>query len=258
MKRIYIFDIDNTIKTSPGSKIYRQTIKLIKTLSKNPNYILGFATGRGPSKLDGLKRIKKYFKYQILVNGAIIIENKKLIYERVIAKEDIKLILDDTYKNKQSLGMVGFNEEAVSFFDDNVKFAFTGYTKKPPVINPLFYLNNKVYQLWMFNKDNEKLLKICNKYPKFKPYLWHEGGLDLTYPDVTKEKAIDLIIKKHPDHLLITIGDGHNDIEMINKGDIGVIMGNSKWKDYVKKETLVAPNINDNKLFDFFKENNLL
>ncbi len=258
MKRIYVFDVDNTIRLTKSGKILSQTKKLIKELSKNPNYILVYATGRGPSKINVIKKIIKYFKYGILVNGAIITDHKKIIYERAINKEDIKLVLDDTYKNKQSLGMVGFNKEAVSFFDENVEFAFKGYTKILPEINPLFYLDNKVYQLWMFNKDNDKLLEISKKYNRFKSYLWHEGGLDLTYHDVTKENALEYIINKYIDYQVIAVGDGHNDIKMINNANIGIIMGNSRWAHHVDKKTLIAPAIRDNKLYDFFKENNLL
>ncbi len=51
MKRIYFFDVDNTIRSNKEQKIFPQTLKLLEHLSKNPDYILGFATGRGPAKM---------------------------------------------------------------------------------------------------------------------------------------------------------------------------------------------------------------
>src|SRR5690606_8476830 len=96
MKRIYLFDVDNTIRSNKEQKIFPQTLKLLEHLSKNPDYILGFATGRGPAKIDVIDEIKSFFKYKVLVNGAIILENDRIFYELPIKTEDVDMVIKDT------------------------------------------------------------------------------------------------------------------------------------------------------------------
>ncbi|HEY8405965.1 MAG TPA: HAD family hydrolase [Acholeplasma sp.] len=258
MKRIYFFDVDNTIRSNKEQKIYPQTLKLLEHLSKNPDYILGFATGRGPAKIDVIDEIKSFFKYKVLVNGAIILENDRIFYELPIKTEDVDMVIKDTMSKGISMGMVGYDQEAITFFDDHVSYAFKGYTTVKPIEDPEFHKKHHVYQLWIFNSDSNLLMNLAKTYKQFTPYLWHYGGIDLVYPYVSKDQAIKEIMKQYPDYELITVGDGHNDIEMIKLGDIGIAMGNSGFDDVKAAATLVAPRIEEDKLFDFFKEHDLL
>lgn len=258
MKRIYFFDVDNTIRSNKDQKIFPQTLKLLKELSLNPDYILGFATGRGPSKIYVVNDIKDYFKYKILVNGAVILEDDQLFYELPIDTKDVDDVVKDTLRKGFSMGMVGYDLEAVTFFDEHVSYALKGYTTTKPIFDPEFHLKHHVYQLWIFHSDTNKLMNLAKQYTQFTPYLWHYGGVDLVYPHVSKDAAIKEIMRKYPDYQLITVGDGHNDIEMIKLGDIGIAMGNSGWEDVKAAATLVAPSIEEDKMYDFFKENGLL
>ncbi|VEU82679.1 HAD family hydrolase [Acholeplasma hippikon] len=259
MKRLYIFDIDNTLRSSKQQKVLSQTIKLIKEIASNPDYVLGLATGRGPAKINVLNDLLPYFKYKVLVNGGVILENNKIIFDDPIDKRDIDKVAQDTMNRGFSMGMVGYDEEAITFVDEHVSYAFKGYDTNKPKVDADFYLNHKVYQLWVFNKDQQVLLDLAKSYTNFKPYLWHYGGIDLVYPRVSKEHAVSIIKQKYPEHELICVGDGHNDFGMIRLADKGVIMGNSRWLDEIKEEaTFIAPHIEDDKLYDFFKENNLI
>lgn len=259
MKRIYIFDVDNTLRSSKQQKILPQTIKLIKKLAQNKNYILGIATGRGPAKIDVIDEIEQYFTFKILVNGAVILKDNKLFYDFPIDFEDLKYIVNDTMKKGLSLGMVGYDEEAVTVFDEHVSYAMKGYRDKLPKIDPNFYLNNKIYQLWLFNKEQTILDEIVKAYPKFKTYYWHYGGVDLVYPEVSKETAVKKIKDMYPDYELICIGDGHNDFGMLRLANIGIIMNNSRWINDIKDECkYIAPHIENDALYDFFESNKLL
>ncbi len=259
MKRVYIFDVDNTLRSSKYQKVLPQTVKLIEELSKNPDYVLGLATGRGPSKMYVLDGLSKYFKYKILVNGAVILENDEILFEDPIDADDVDFVVKDTLSKGFSMGMVGFKQEAVTLFDDHVEYALKGYTSTRPILDPKFHLKEHVYQLWVFHRDQEILNDLVKNYKNFTPYLWHYGGVDLVYPRISKESAVQKLMEKYQGYQLITIGDGHNDIEMIRMADIGILMDNSRWKDEAEDAAdLIAPHVEDDKLYDFFKENNLL
>lgn len=259
MKKLFIFDVDNTLRSSNKQQVLSQTVKLIKEIASNPDYVLGLATGRGPAKIGVLNELLPYFKFKVLVNGGVILEDDKLIYDHPISVEDIDKIAKDTKQRGLSMGMVGYDEEAITFIDEHVSYAFKGYDKIKPKVDDKFYLTNHVYQLWVFNKDQQVLLNLANEYKNFTPYLWHYGGIDLVYPSVSKESAVEVIKQKYPEHQLICVGDGHNDFGMIRLADVGIIMGNSRWLDQIKDEaTFIAPPVDDDKMYDFFKEKNLI
>ena len=259
MKRVYVFDVDNTLRSTKQQKVLPQTVKLIETLRKQKDYILVLATGRGPSKMDVMDEFSHLFDYKIMVNGAVIVKNDEIIYEDPIDPEDIKMVVEDTKKRGISMGMVGFHHEAVSLIDEHIEYALKGYTTVRPTIDPIFYLKEHVYQLWVFHKDSNELEKIAKSYPQFQHFFWHYGGVDLVYPRVSKDNAVKVVMKNFPGYELICVGDGQNDLEMIRHADIGILMGNSRWQEDSKDiEKLRAPHVEEDKLFDFFKENNLL
>lgn len=258
MKRIYFFDVDNTIHSHKQQIIMPQTKKLLEELAKNPDYILAYATGRGPAKLYVLDQIKHLFTFGITVNGAVVTKKGERIFEKTISFEDVDHLVKDTMKRGLSMGMVGFKQEAVTFFDDHVNYALKGYTKMRPIVDPNFHFQNAVYQLWIFKSDQEELLEVVKSYPQFQTFLWHAGGIDLIYPDVSKDQAIKNIVKDYPDYQVICVGDGQNDIEMIKMADIGVAMGNTGYQALKDAASYVAPHIEEDRLYDFFKEKNLI
>lgn len=259
MKRVYIFDVDNTLRSSKQQKVLPQTIKLIKELSKNPNNILGVATGRGPAKIHVVGELDEYFKFKVMVNGAVVLKDNQLMYEDPISNDDVKLVVNDAKSKGFSVGMVGYKNEALSFLDEHVSYALKGYTDEKPLVDPEYYLKDSVYQLWVFNKDQDKLMELAKDYPNFTPLLWHYGGVDLVYPRVSKENAVKKIMELYPEYELICVGDGHNDFGMIRLADVGIIMGNSRWIDEIRNDAkFIAPHVDDDKMYEFFKENNLI
>jgi hydroxymethylpyrimidine pyrophosphatase-like HAD family hydrolase len=86
----------------------------------------------------------------------------------------------------------------------------------------------------------------------------HDGGADFIYPHIDKSFGIKQLRTIDPYDRVIEIGDGQNDLSMIVYADIGIAMGNAKDPIIKEKAQLVAPHIEENKLFDFFKEHQLL
>lgn len=258
MKRIYIFDVDNTIFSGRHQQIFPQTLQLLKAIKENKDYLLGYATGRGPAKMGIFNDIKYLFDFEITVNGSLMTSKNKLIYEVRIDQADVEHVVKDSLKKGIAVGMVGYHHEAITCMNDDVEYALKGYTEQRPIIDPKYYLKHPVYQLWMFDKNQEKLLEIIKSYPKFKPFLWHYGGIDLIYPEISKAVAIKKLKVLYPAYQVIAVGDGHNDIDMLKAADIGVAMGNTGFEELKKAADYVTPRIEEDKLFDFFKQHNLI
>jgi hydroxymethylpyrimidine pyrophosphatase-like HAD family hydrolase len=112
--------------------------------------------------------------------------------------------------------------------------------------------------MWAFHEDNAIVEKFAYEIKVLKPYFSRSGRSDLVYRCFDKASGIKKIQYLYPDYQVVCIGDGHNDIEMLKIADIGIAMGNSKYEEIIQNAKLVAPSIEKNQLYDFFKDNNLV
>ncbi len=258
MKTLIIFDVDNTLYNNSLGAIPSQTEKLLKELFQNQEIILGLATGRGLKKLEIIQDILPLFTYKILINGAVVLKKDEIIYEEPIKTQDILEVLDITAQYAFNLGMVGINDEAVNYWDDRVSYGMKALRGIFPKVDPDFYLSNHVYQLWMFSEKEEDLLKIATKIDKFRVYPWHKGGADFVYPHINKAFGIQKAMAHEGPLRLICVGDGANDIQMIEMADIGIAMDNTRFNELKEKADHIAPHIKEDQLYEFFKSIHLV
>ena len=258
MKTIIFFDVDNTIYHNASGAMLPQTKKLIKALSENPDVLLGLATGRSLSKLDIINDVIHYFKYKVLINGAVVYQDQEIIYDHPICISDIEEVLTITKGKDYNVGMVGIDDEAVNYWDKRVEEGMKilrGITLK---VDETFYLHHKIYQLWMFADSEEKLLDLSRLFPKFEVFPWHVGGADFIYPSINKAYGIKKALEHEIDYRLICVGDGANDVKMVEMADIGIAMNNSRFQSLKEKADHIAPSIEADQLYDFFKSIHLV
>jgi peptidyl-prolyl cis-trans isomerase B (cyclophilin B) len=258
MKTIIFFDVDNTIYNNALGKIPKQTIKLLKELSMKEDVILGLATGRGFKKLEIIRDVLPYFTYKVLINGAVIYKNDKLVYDFPILTEDILEVLDIAQGTDFNVGMVGIDDEAVNYWDERVGYGMKTLRGIFPKVDENFHLNNKIYQLWIFADDEFRIMELAKDIKKFQVYPWHKGGADFIYPNTNKSFGIKKAIENETDYQLICVGDGANDVKMIEMADIGIAMSNTRFEELKEKAKHLAPHIKEDQLYDFFKSINLI
>lgn len=258
MKKFIFFDVDNTIYHNASGTILSQTKKLLTELSKKEDVILGLATGRGMSKLDIIEDVLPFFTYKVLINGSVIYKGDELINHQPILKEDIEELLSIANSNDYNVGMVGLSDEAVNYWDKRVEDGMTLLRGHCPRVDKDFYLKYPIYQFWMFADSEEKILELAKKIDKFACYPWHKFGADFIYPSINKAYGIQKALENETDYELICVGDGANDIHMIELADIGIAMNNSRFDQLKEKADLIAPAIDENQLYDFFKANHLI
>lgn len=231
MKKIIFFDLDNTIHDKTRGIIPSETLKLLKHLYNEPNTYLGLATGRGPYKIEMIEEISNLFTYKIFINGAIAYDNNILKYKNPLSDDLVKEIVRRSNIENVKAGLVAHDKEFLG--DDNLNFS------------------EEIFQVWLFTKDLIKINKI-NDSLNLVVHPWHKDGADLVDIKTNKAIAIKKLLENEKDYKLICVGDGHNDIDMIEIADIGIAMDNSGFPILKEKAQFIAPHIDKNELYEFF------
>lgn len=258
MKKAYYFDLDNTLFFNDEGRILPNTLKLLYALRKQPNTILGLATGRSLEKLKIVKDILPLFDHMVLINGAMLYINGKLVHDTPISKEDIDFVLEILKDTNVNIGMVSEVEDAILYEDARVDHAMKTLRGIHPVVKSNFHETSSIYQLWIFADSDDDIKNISNQLTKFHCFPWHIGGADFIYPHVHKAAGIQYLRALDPYDMMITVGDGLNDLSMIQLADIGIAMDNSRFDALKNEAQLIAPHIKDDLLFDFFIKEKLL
>ena len=258
MKKAYYFDLDNTLFFNDEGRILPNTLKLLYALRKQPNTILGLATGRSLEKLKIVKDILPLFDHMVLINGAMLYINGKLVHDTPISKEDIDFVLEILKDTNVNIGMVSEVEDAILYEDARVDHAMKTLRGIHPIVKSNFHETSSIYQLWIFADSDDDIKNISNQLTKFHCFPWHIGGADFIYPHVHKAAGIQYLRALDPYDMMITVGDGLNDVSMIQLADIGIAMDNSRFDALKNEAQLIAPHIKDDLLLDFFIKEKLL
>ncbi|ABC65217.1 putative hydrolase of the HAD superfamily [Aster yellows witches'-broom phytoplasma AYWB] len=272
MKKLIFFDIDGTLRSNKNKAILPQTKALIKELSKDPNVVLGIATGRSYARLGVLKELRPLFKYLVLCNGALTMQAQKKQEEKVLNgvyfdQKDIMQVEKAAATNGVALTLFTLDEIFAIDLQKDQKLKnisnFKGEQKL--VLNDAFFKQQKVYQMVLLNykendkeNDKEKIKHFLKDMPQLKAYFWDSGFVDIMYQKIDKSYGIKQIKALYPNHQLICMGDGPNDFEMLKLADVAITMGNTKIKDLKKIANFVSPHIDEDRMYDFFKTKKII
>lgn len=254
MKKIIFFDIDNTIVDSKTHLVPPQTLKMLDELSKRDDFYLGIATGRGPGRMSIIEDILHYFDAFVYSNGSYITLNDKVIYDSPIPISEIEKVIKVANKHDLLLGVSGLKEDALLRLQESEPIDLKNEAK----LTPDYYLKHKIYQTWLVASDMDKLSKGLNDLRDFNQYLWTRSGVDLTIDKHSKGFGILKVKEKLAPIQVISVGDGYNDIDMIEVADIGIAMGNSRVDELKEKADLIGPNVSEDKLYDFLKSHGII
>jgi len=226
-KKIVFFDIDRTLYDPDTKKIPATTIEALKTLHENDEIEIAIATGRAFYMLHIIEEIKEYINIFITINGQIIIKDGITIYRNPISKEKIKCVVNRFEKDNMKYGFLGEFDETLNIVDDKGKKAFELVNMKLPRIDPHFYLDNDIFQMWAFS-EKEKHQAYKELFCGMDVVSWLGDGFDVLSEGMSKEKGIKKILKLEniPLENTYAFGDGDNDIEMLDFIPNSVAMGN--------------------------------
>lgn len=226
MVKAIFFDIDGTLVSFKTHEIPQSTFDTLYTL-KEKGIKLFIATGRGKDGLDVLKDFP--FDGYITLNGQYCYNDKELVYENTINKDDIQSLLNHLEKHPFPCG---FTEEHTKYFnmrDERVdEIHSITHNDNHPARDCHDVINHKVYQCMCFvnEQEEQELLKVM---PHCISARWHPLFCDVSPKGGTKQNGIDIFLKYYHLQLEDTMafGDGANDIPMLKHVALSVAMDNA-------------------------------
>lgn len=257
MYKMLVIDLDGTL-LDDYKEIPEKNIKAIKRLHDEFGIIPVIATARplGVAKYIADKGGDAFQSYIIATNGAILMDlkNNNLLINKSLQQNQIKELIDTCKKNNLEYEFMTTECEVADakysyrrvvdpMYDNmgvlfNFQIDLESYIESLQKPIPLFSINGTDEELAKcFNEiSNIKDIQISGKCTRTTPQRDESGKIQtLSYYDimrkgVTKASAIQTLaehlrIRKEE---IIAIGDGGNDIEMLDCAGLKIVMKNAK------------------------------
>lgn len=258
MRKKYIFaDVDGTIVDHGSNSIPDSTKEAIKLLQDNGHEVI-LNTGRCPSLFSGIDRELNIDSY-VASNGRYVVHKSDVIFNKSIDKQVVEDLVDLAYKNKIDVAFSSSEKFVLnsrfSSLPDN--FTDTFHLERAEVEHN-YHLENDIYQINMFYNKSD-----YNKYVKLFPTLnfnfSNTYGFDVNEIGGLKELGIKIFQDKLGIDIedIIAIGDGNNDVSMIEYAGVGISMGNGV-KPLKDAANIITDDVGENGFYNVFKKLNLI
>ncbi len=246
MYKLVAIDLDGTLVTDE-KELTKKTVEVIKEASKKGVKIM-ISSGRSFYRLerfiDALD-LRKENQCTICFNGGMIVENKtkEMLYSKNLNAEEVEELIQlgkalrlpimiysrDTHYvetipevvQKNTKNLKGMNLKVVNFNQIN-------FNKPENYIYKVCFIDKPEKIIEKRKQISEEILKkyeITSSVPEY---------LEIVKKGIKKSEAIKVVMEKYDikQDEVMAIGDGENDIEMLDFAGLGIAMKNAS--DFVK------------------------
>lgn len=260
MIKAVFLDIDGTLVSFKTHEIPQSTIEALHQAKENGTRIF-IATGRPKAIINNLGPLgDDLIDGYVTMNGAYCFTNTEVLYKNSIPHNDVLEIADAAKQKGFASIFVGEHDIAVYQKNNWVKEIFQNQLNVPPFPEISFneIINKEIYQVSPFITEEEQSTLLSHLH-NIEPGRWHPAFVDITAKGNTKQKGIDVIINHFDIDLSETmaIGDGGNDISMLQHAQIGVAMGNAR-KEVQAMADFVTKSVDDGGISYALKNFNII
>ncbi|MEI7614293.1 MAG: HAD family hydrolase [Betaproteobacteria bacterium] len=228
MKKIYFFDIDNTLIDHKTFSIPASALSAIAGL-KQSGHTIALATGRSyahaKAYVDQLQP-----DYVITQNGARAHQGEQEIVSIPLARAPLVELFEWIEGLGHAFGVNDDDSGFISNTDPRIVAPLT-FVGMPFQTHDRFYLHRDTFQGWLFfeeSHDAQLMPEILERFPDFALARWHPMGVDVMPRAINKWTGCQKVIA-HAGFRIdqsIAFGDGLNDLEMIQGAGVGIAMDN--------------------------------
>lgn len=226
--KIVITDIDGTLFSHSQGCVPQSALDAIKKMQKRGIKIF-LCSGRN-KYLIRKSGVLDYFTPDglIVMNGASVILENSVIYSYPIPSNVVDLLIKFSKRLRFGLTLIEQDEGHINYIDERVISAHEKYgTRFPQPRSFPDHYDRTVYQAICFCDELDESLFLPH-IKGAKSARWDEYAVDIMPEESDKAKGV-LHLLEHlhlkPENA-IALGDGNNDIEVLQFCGIGVAMGN--------------------------------
>lgn len=229
-KKTIIFDYDGTLLLKNQKKISQEIRSILINLRKNGILII-LATGRPLNHCQYLLD-ENLVDYVVSANGGLITSQNKTLQSFNLSQTTIYSVINFCLEHKLPCtfyttdlltnGITDTNIEIGLKEAMNINVSELKRFKDSPI--------NNVHLICLFS-DNRIDCLLQKTFPKLFISRWHPKIISILDYEVNKTTGIEEILKHHEisSSDCVAVGDGENDIDMLQKAGIGIAVGkNSK------------------------------
>ena len=250
--KLMAVDIDGTLLDSNGN-LTNETIKAIR-LGVEKGLIFTICTGRS---IQGVKKLNDMIGLDlpyITYNGAMVVKGKsrEILHEQKMSYSDAKTVYELGEKNNTTIVVWNDNKLYVNKMNEMVfKYGEINDTKAILIHNIDEVVKNGATKILWYDEARviEKFEKEVGKYLGCSINYHTSRPIFLEFVDVNASKAIALErlrayfgIKQSE---IIAVGDGANDISMIEYAGLGIAMDNASQVVKQKADYITLSNDED-------------
>ncbi len=271
MTEAIFLDIDGTLVSMKTHAVPQSTIDALSQ-AKSRGVKIFISTGRPTSLINNIGALQSLdlIDGYVTMNGAYCIVNGNAISRNTLSVQEVQAIVQYSLDNGLSCAVIRENDSLVfqptelfrSIFYDKIDVA----PMKEITFNDIFTshadghvtLKEDIFQLSPFvhiDRENE----LRSQIPQCEFNRWHPTFADICAQNSTKAQGLDTIAEHFGFSInnVIAIGDGGNDIPMLQHAGIGVAMGNAS--DTVKAAAnYISTHIDDNGIYNALKHLNVI
>lgn len=256
IKAIFL-DFDGTVFSHHTSSIPASTINAIRQLREKGVYCF-LCTGRALGEMHDFDLSDFPLDGWIMSNGQVILdENMNFIYEKKVEGKLKDTIISLFNEKKMPMYVVTREEYYINYLNQTVLNIQSVISSGIPPVKE--YKGEDIYMASAFfsSQEERQILKEFDGIAEIT--WWNEGAVDIIPKGVSKISGINEILKRYEIDVSETmaIGDGQNDIPMIQYCAIGVAMGNS-YEEVKQHADYITDDIDGDGLYNALKHYELL
>ena len=228
MKRIFFFDIDNTLLDHRTLTIPRSALSAIAALKREGHTVV-VATGRSYGHARPFIEMVEP-DYVITQNGARILKGSEEVMSSPLDRPSLIELFDWIHAQGHpfgsNLGETGYLSDALPCAVEPLKSVDMPYQTQDR-----FYLQRPTHQAWLFydeSLDAVMVPAILERFPAFDLVRWHQTGVDVMPRGVNKWIGCQWVLAQtgFTPKQAIAFGDGLNDLQMLKGVGLGIAMDN--------------------------------
>ena len=235
--RYFFFDVDGTLLPF-GKEIPESTRAALRLIRENGSRSF-LATGRSLIEIPGAVKALG-FDGGVYSAGATVVADGRTVFRRRMSEEECGTILEFCHSHGFRLLMQSddgtyISEEDLRYWQ-SLLYKHVGRLLDIPGLKATYEIPSSIIKLlYICNGDGVDVEDVAAEVPEGFSVVANTVGLpsrlmgEIVLSDITKATGIDAVLNCYGGSIneAVAIGDGANDIEMVQHAGLGVAMGNA-------------------------------